>query len=140
MSDTVVEARWDGGMRFEAAGRGGVPVMVDGSSAEGPSPMESLLIGLATCMGADVVDMLTKMRVPFEGLAVRVEGDRRAAPPRRYTAIRLAYDVEGVTEESLDKLQRAVDLSRDKYCSVLHSLRPDVEISIRIDVGEATTT
>lgn len=133
MSDTVVEARWDGAMRFEAAGKSGVPVVVDGDQAEGPSPMESLLIGLATCMGADVVDMLGKMRVPFDGLAVRVEGDRRGDPPRRYTAIRLAYGVSGVPEESEEKLQRAVDLSRDKYCSVLHSLRPDVEISIRID-------
>ena len=139
MSDTLVEARWDGGMRFEAAGRSGVPVVVDGDTADGPSPMESLLIGLATCMGADVVDILTKMRVPFDGLAVRVEGDRRPEPPRRYTAIRLTYDVEGVAPESQDRLQRAVDLSRDKYCSVLHSLRPDIEISIRIDVSEATT-
>ena len=133
MSDGAVEARWDGGMRFEAAGRSGVPVVVDGDQTDGPSPMESLLIGLATCMGADVVDMLAKMRVPFHGLAVRVEGDRRPEPPRYFTAIRLTYEVTGVAEESQDKLQRAVDLSRDKYCSVLHSLRSDVEVSIRID-------
>lgn len=129
----LVEARWDGDQRFEAAGEGGVPVTVDGSKALGPSPMESLLMGLAACMGVDVVEILNKMRVAFSDLAVRVEGDRRPAPPRRYTAIRLTYEVSGVAEGAREKLQRAVDLSREKYCSVLHSLRPDIEVSIRIE-------
>lgn len=129
----LVEARWDGDQRFEASGEGGVPVTVDGSKALGPSPMESLLMGLATCMGVDVVEILNKMRVAFSDLAVRVEGDRRPAPPRRYTAIRLTYEVSGVAEGAREKLQRAVDLSREKYCSVLHSLRPDIEVSIRIE-------
>lgn len=135
MSDAAVVAEWKGGLRFEAVGRAGVPVVVDGDTAAGPSPMESLLISLATCMGADVVDILNRMRVAFDGLAVRVEGDRRPDPPRRYTAIRLTYDVEGVADGAGDKLQRAVDLSREKYCSVIHSLQPDLEISIRIEAG-----
>ena len=135
MSDTVVRCRWLGGLRFEATGQAEVPVVVDGDGAAGPKPTESLVIGLATCMGADVVDILTKMRVPFDALAVRVEGDRRPDPPRRYTALRLVYEVQGVPGGAGDKLQRAIDLSRDKYCSVLHSLRPDIELSIRIEAG-----
>ncbi len=135
MSAEVVEVRWTGGMGFEAAGSAGVHVAVDGDKEAAPSPMETLLIGLATCMGADVVEILGKMRVGFDRLAVRVEGDRRPEPPRRYTAIRLTYDVEGIAEESADKLQRAVDLSRDKYCSVLHSLRPEIDVRIRIEAG-----
>jgi putative redox protein len=108
---------------------------VDGDGAAGPSPMETLLISLAACMGADVVEILTKMRVPFDGLAVRIEGDRRPDPPRRYTALRLAYETAGVPEDQRDKLQRAVDLSRDKYCSVLHTLHPDLDVSIRIEAS-----
>ncbi len=135
MSDVAVEVRWEEGLRFEATGRSGVPVVVDGGGAAGPSPMESLLIAVASCMGIDVVDILKKMRVPFEGLAVRAEGDRRPDPPRRYTAIRLTYETEGVGEDARDQLQRAVDLSRDKYCSVLHTLQPDVDVSIQIDAG-----
>lgn len=135
MSEILVEARWDGEQRFEAVGQGGVPVTVDGSKAVGPSPMESLLIGLATCMGVDVVEVLNKMRVPFSDLAVRVEGDRRPVPPRRYTAIRLTYEVSGVAEGAQEKLRRAVDLSREKYCSVLHSLRSDIEVSIGIETN-----
>lgn len=135
MSDVDVRSHWVGGLRFEAAGRADVPVVVDGDGKAGPTPTESLVIGLATCMGADVVDILTRMRVPFEGLAVRVEGDRRPEPPRRYTALRLIYEVEGVPEGADGKLQRAIDLSRDTYCSVLHSLRPDIDLSIRIEAG-----
>lgn len=135
MSDTVVEARWLEGQRFGVVGESGVEVTVDGAKADGPSPMETLLIGLATCMGVDVVEILEKMRVPLQGLAARVEGDRRADPPRRYTAVRLTYEVDGVADADADKLQRAVDLSREKYCSVLHSLRSDIELSIRIEGG-----
>lgn len=135
MSDAAVESRWVGGLRFEAAGQADERVVVDGDSEAGPSPMESLLISLASCMGSDVVDILTKGRVAFEGLVVRVEGDRRPDPPRRYTRIRLAYQVEGLAEGAEDKLDRAVALSRDKYCSVLHSLRPEIEVSIRIGSG-----
>ena len=135
MSDVKVAARWLGEQRFEARATADVPVTVDGGKEAGPSPMESLLIGLATCMGADVVDILSRMRVAFDELAVRVEGDRRRDPPRRYTAIRLTYQVAGVGAEAVPKLQRAVDLSRDKYCSVLHTLRPDVEVSIAIETG-----
>jgi putative redox protein len=97
--------------------------------------MEGLLIALASCMGIDVVDMLNKMRVPFEGLVVRAEGDRRPEPPRRYTAIRLVYEARGVAEDAEPKLQRAVDLSRDRYCSVLHTLHPDLDLSIEIESG-----
>lgn len=133
MSDVAVEVRWDRALRFEATGRGGVPSVADGDGAAGPSPMESLLVALASCMGVDVVDMLNKMRVPFDGLSVLAEGDRRPDPPRRFTAIRLVYQVEGVPGDAHPKLQRAVDLSRDKYCSVWHTLQPDLELSIRVE-------
>lgn len=135
MSDVAVELQWDRALRFEATGASGVPTVVDGESAAGASPVESLLIALAACMGSDVVDLLNKMRVPFDGLAVHAEGDRRPEPPRWYTAIRLIYEVNGIPPDAQAKLERAVDLSREKYCSVLHTLRPDLDLSIRIDAG-----
>lgn len=135
MSDLVVEARWEESLRFEGVGRAGIPVKLDSSGVAGPSPMESLLLGLASCMGVDVVDILRKMRVPVAGLVVRVEGDRRAEPPRRLTAVRLAFRVKGVAESDRGKLRRAVDLSRDTYCSVLHSLQPDLDLDLRIEDG-----
>lgn len=136
MSDLAVEAHWVEDQTFEATGGGGgVAVTLDGRRAVGPSPMEALLIGLATCMGADVVDILTKGRVAFDGIAVRAEGDRRPDPPRRYTAVRLTYEVSGVDAEADGKLRRAVELSREKYCSVLHSLDPGIAVSIEVETG-----
>jgi putative redox protein len=135
LSDVTVQVVWEGGLRFEGRGRAGVPVLLDGDTARGPSPTETLLMGLAACMGADVVDILKKMRVPLESLSVRAEGDRRPEPPRWYTAIRLTYETRGIPGEDADKLQRAVDLSRDKYCSVLHTLRPEVDVEIRIEAA-----
>lgn len=131
----AVEVRWQEGRRFEAVGGAGVPVMLDGDRNSGPSPMEALLMGLAGCMAVDVVDILHKMRVPFSGLAVRADGERRADPPRRFTAVRLVYRVEGMADAERDQLQRAIDLSREKYCSVLHTLQPDLDLEILIEVG-----
>ncbi len=135
MSDITVEAHWEGELRFATRGKAGVPVVVDGDRKAGPSPMEMLLTGLATCMGADLVEILNRMHVPFTALRVRAEGDRRPKAPRRYTVVRLVYETEGIAEEHGDKLQRAIDLSRDRYCSVLHTLQPDLDLTIRIDRG-----
>ncbi len=133
MADTVVTLRWLGeGLKFESEGSGGITVPIDGDGEVGTRPMELLLIGLAGCMGIDIVDIVHKMRVELEGLDVRVEGDRAPEPPRRYTRIRLAYEARGVAEEDLPKLQRAVDLSEEKYCSVLHTLRQDIELETEI--------
>lgn len=122
-------------MRFEAVGKAGVPVLLDGDGEVGITPVETLAASLAGCMGADVVDILGKMRVELESLTVGLEGDRRPDPPRRYTAIRLVFGATGVAEADADKLQRAVDLSRDRYCSVLHTLSPDLDVSIRVETG-----
>ena len=134
MSDNSVSLRWMGeGLRFEGGRPGGPVVRLDSAAEAGPSPMDSLLLALAGCMGIDVVMILQKSRVPLTSLEVRVDGERAEDPPRRFTAIRIAYRLGGVDPEHHAKAQRAVDLSRDTYCSVLHSLRPDVDLDIRID-------
>ena len=135
MSDALVEVVWESDQRFEAVAESGVPVVMDGRGTAGPTPPELLIMSLAGCMGVDVVDILGRMRVPVSGLTVRAEGDRRAESPRRFTAVRLVYRAEGVPETARDKLQRAVDLSRDTYCSVLHTLQPDLDLTIRIELG-----
>ena len=128
-----VNLAWTGdGLTF----RGGVPdgpeVIVDGGSEAGPSPMDFLLVSVAGCMGVDVRMILEKSRVPVEGLEVEIEGERAESHPKRYTRIRLIYRIAGPGEEHDARLQRAVDLSREKFCSVLHSLRPDIDVEIEI--------
>lgn len=125
----AVQVKWAGeGQVFRGGAAGGVQVQLDGRGVAGPSPMQALLLALAGCTGADVVEILAKMRVPLTGLEVDVEGDRAEAAPRRYTAIRLRFRASGVPAEMEAQLRRAVALSAEKYCSVLHSLRPDVVV------------
>jgi putative redox protein len=92
--------------------------------------MEALLLSVAGCMGIDVLMILEKGRVPVDELVVEVGGERAEGQPRRFTSLRLDYRIRGPDEGDEDRIQRAIDLSRDTYCSVLHTLRPDLELEI----------
>ena len=89
-------------------------------------------LALAGCMAVDVQVILERSRVPLTGLQVEVEGERAPTHPKRYTGIRLVLRVEGPETRHQGKLERAVELSREKFCSVLHSLRPDIDFEIEI--------
>jgi putative redox protein len=92
--------------------------------------MTGLLLSLAACMAVDVRMILEKGRVPLEELVVEIEGDRLPEPPRRFTRLRLTIRLRGPGEEHEARIARAVALSRDKYCSVFHSLRTDLDVEI----------
>ena len=133
MPDMTVAVEWAGvGLQFQGGAVDGVQIKLDGNSKAGISPVQALLTSLAGCTAADVVDILTKMRVPFDGLRVRVEGDRMVDPPRRFHTIHLTFEATGLAAANEDKLRRAVELSQEKYCSVMHSLRSDIDF--RTDV------
>jgi putative redox protein len=129
-----VTLTWQGReMVFRGEAPGKPAVMVDGETTEGPSPMETLLLALAGCTGSDVVLVLKKKRVDLRGLEVSVEGERRDEEPRRYTAISLVYRLTapGATEQ---QVRHAIDLSLAKYCSVAHSLNPDISIRYALEL------
>ena len=128
-----VTLTWSGeGLRFEGGPEGVPPSIVDGGSKEGPSPMDHLLLALAGCMSADVIDILKKGRVPVERFHVEVAGTRAPNPPRRYTAISLIFRISGPSSADRPKVERAVNLSRETYCSVTHTLRPDLDLTFEI--------
>lgn len=95
--------------------------------------MDTLLVALAGCMGADVRLILEKSRVQVEEMEVEVEGVRSATDPRKYEEIELTYRIQGPSESDRTKLERAIELSRETYCSVLHSLRPDIDVRIAVE-------
>jgi len=134
MADTVVLLHWLGrGMEFEAGREGGPTSIVDGNGKAAPSPMVTFLMGLAGCTASDIIDIAGKMRVALNGFDVRAEGDRWPEPPRRFTKIRLIYRVAGVPANDQEKIRRAVQLSHDKYCSALHSIRQDIEVKSEVE-------
>ena len=130
-----VGLKWTGtGEQFTGAVPGGVDVLTDGDNIAGPSPVALLVLSLGACMAIDVLDIAQKSRVTVTAMEVETEAERRPDPPRRLTAVRLRYAITGPSASDEPKLQRAIDLSRDKYCSVLHSLRDDIDLSIELEI------
>ena len=133
MADTAVILQWSGeGLRFKAEHPSGNHFLLDGDSKHSHSPVQALALALAGCTGSDVVDIAQKMRVAFSSLRVEVEADRNPEPPRYFTAVRMVFYVSGLDPADRDKIQRAIDLSNEKYCSVYHSLRKDLSFSTRL--------
>jgi putative redox protein len=123
-----VHVRWQEGMRFEGGAPGRPLILVDGDSAVAISPVELLLLAAASCSAADVVLILEKQRVALQSLEVVMQGTRREEHPRRYTALRLQFTLAGAGADE-DKARRAIDLSLEKYCSVVASLAPDIPVT-----------
>lgn len=122
---------WQGDLRF-AAMPDRVPLVIDGRSQHGPSPVEALALGLAGCMAVDVVDILVKGRYALTALGVAFHGDRAADPPSRFTAITLHFTLR--TDAPAHAIDRAIELSHDKYCSVWHSMRQDIDFRTTYEV------
>ena len=136
MASRQVTLRWTGdGQHFRGGALGGPEISIDGDGAVGPSPMETLALSLAGCMAIDVLMILEKSRVPVEGLEIDLSGERADDPPRRFTSLNLVYRLRGPGPGDHSKVERAVRLSREKYCSVLHTLQPDLELDIEISTG-----
>jgi putative redox protein len=130
-----VHLRWTGeGLVFEGGGEKHPPLRIDGASKAGPSPTEALLLSLAGCMAIDVRLILDKSRVPLETLEVDTIGERAETDPRRYTHIRMVFRLKGPGAEHESRVARAIQLSRDKYCSVFHTFRSDLPIETAIEL------
>jgi len=129
-----VMARWREGLVFEGGPSGRPVVTVDGNSVVATSPVELLLVAAATCAMADVVIILQKQRVQLRVLDVAVTGTRRETDPRRYTAVHFDWTVAGTGAEET-KTRRAIDLSLEKYCSVMASLAPDIVVTYDVTVA-----
>lgn len=131
-----LQLSWTGEGDAFRGGRDGRPeVTLDGDGASGPSPTDALLLSLAACMAADIRHILQKGRVPIRELDASVDARRAETPPRRFEAIRIVFRVSGPGEEHRSRVERALELSRRTYCSVLHTLRPDVELDLSVRLG-----
>ena len=129
-----VSVRWRNQLVFEGSGTGQPSIVVDGDTQVATSPVQLLLVACASCTGADVVEILVKMRVVLRTFDIDVEGTRREEYPRRFTAIHFRFRVggDGVDEA---KVRRAVELSLEKYCSVMASLAPDIRVTYDLTIA-----
>ena len=108
-------------------------IVLDSAGKAGPSPVQALAFALAGCMGMDVVYILQKGRLDLKGLKVALSAERAPEDPHRITAVTIDFTVTG--DITKDQVQRAVDLSHEKFCSVWHSMRQDIPFTTTISVG-----
>jgi putative redox protein len=108
----------------------GYEVEYDVRYEEGCSPTETFLLSIAGCVSIDVVHILRKMRCEIGRYEVEAEGARNLTPPQSYKSVDLMIHLsgKGITPKKID---RAIDLSLNKYCSVYHSLRKDIAVNIK---------
>ncbi len=126
----IVDLTWSGDLTFSGSS-GQTAVMLDGRSLKGPSPVQALAFALAGCMSTDVVDILTKGRHPLRAFRAHLTAERAQEDPHRFVRVELALTVEG--QVPVDAIARAIALSKDKYCSVWHSLRRDIEFTVTFE-------
>jgi putative redox protein len=127
----ALELVWENGTRL--VGRSGANEQaLDWDGNDALSPVQALALALAGCMASDVVTILQKGRQPLRGLRAVLDAERAPAEPRRLLSVDLRFEVQG--DVPADRVERAIALSREKYCSVWHSLRQDIAFTTSFEV------
>jgi putative redox protein len=130
--DTIATVTHVGEGKFDTATASGHTVRVEGGAKEtGPGPMELVLVALGSCSAVTVVEFLNKMRQPFTSLEVEVSGERAESAPKVYTNIHMRYLVGGDCDHA--RVERAIELTETKYCSVFTMLEKTAEMSHTIE-------
>lgn len=139
MSKQQVKVDWIENMAFEADVNGH-KIVLDaaagvGGEDRGPRPKPLMLTALAGCTGMDVVSILKKMRVELDGFNVVVEGDLTDEHPKQFYKMHVIYEFTG-KDLPLEKLQKAVSLSEERYCGVSALYKKAIELTSEIKIKE----
>lgn len=132
-----IEINWLEDMAFEASVNNHKIIMDASEEAGGTNrglrPKQLTLVALAGCTGMDVVSMLKKMRVEYSGLKIEVEGELTEEHPKTYHTITIHYKFEG-KDLPIDKLEKSVSLSLERYCGVTAMLSKSAKIDHKISI------
>jgi len=133
------KAVWNRGMQFVAQSGSGHSLVVDtkpefGGTDTAPSSTELVVMGLCACTGMDVVSILRKKRVQFDGFEVAAEAEMSSDVPRHMTRIEIVYRIWGA-DVSEEALKRSIELSQGKYCSVSNTLNGRADITHRYEIN-----
>ncbi len=128
---TVVDLVWSERLTF-GANLSKTAIVIDSTGTDGPSPVELLGVALAGCMSIDLAHILTRGRHPFTALRSKLVAERAPDDPHRFTGVTLHFVVEGTVPA--DAIERAIELSRAKYCSVWHSMRQDIDLRVTFEL------
>lgn len=135
---STVALKWIEGTLMAGIDSRGKPIVIGTRKEEGQPDWQGLkasdllLLAAASCATYDVVSILEKQREPLVALDVSCTGEQLTEPPYAFTTIHLHYRLRG--EVKPEKLERAIQLSEDKYCSVINTLRPSVRITSDFEI------
>ena len=137
MAKQEVKVNWLENMAFKAE-VSGHEIILDaaaevGGENRGPRPKPLLMVALAGCTGMDVVSILKKMRVEVDDFNVRIEGDVSEEHPKQFTQMHVIYEFKG-KDLPMEKLQKAVSLSEERYCGVSAMFKKAIEITSEIKI------
>jgi putative redox protein len=126
VSETKFDAHQNGKV-FRIDGEG------DESLSTGFRPKALILSSLAGCTGIDIVDLLKKMRVDFSDFSIKVTGDLTEEHPKIYDKVGLTYTIRLANADDKDKMQKAVNLSQEKYCGVSAMVKSFAALTVNIE-------
>jgi putative redox protein len=134
-----VTLRWIEGKMMAGTDSNGHSIVIGRSPGNpdvvvGMKPSDLLLLAAASCSTYDVIEILHKQKEPVRALKVICAGEQHSEPPFSFTSIHLHYIVHGAVNPS--RLEKAIHLSEDKYCSVISTLRPGVPITSDFEILE----
>jgi putative redox protein len=133
---TKATLTWSRDLVFSGATPQGYELDFDADAQWGCKPTEALLLSLGGCMAIDIVSILKKMRMDIIKFRIDISGERNPDPPQYFKAVEMTLHLAG---QNLDprRIERAIALSREKYCSVYNSLRPDLDLKVRTVIEDA---
>jgi len=135
MKKESINLEWKEGMSFEAD-VAGFKIAMDsdpefGGQNMGPKPKPLMMVSLAGCTGMDLVSLMNKMRVNYDSLNIIIEGDITEEHPKHFTKMKVIYEISG-KDIDLKKVEKAVMMSKDKYCGVSYSYKQAMELDYEI--------
>jgi putative redox protein len=135
MPTVTLSLDWRQDMKFVNS-PGSPAIELDSGAPAVTSPPQALAYAVMACMGMDVVDIVQKGRCTIEALTIRFDGVRVEDHPRRFASMRVHFELAGNPADHV--VARAIDLSREKYCSVWNTIRPDVALETTFTVVRRT--
>ncbi|MEX2161238.1 MAG: OsmC family protein [Anaerolineales bacterium] len=135
-----VALKWKQGLSFSGSAPSGHSLDMSayqdvGGTGDGFAPVELVALGLGGCTGMDVISILQKKRQDVKAFEVRVTTERKEEHPRVWTRAVIEYLITG---KDIDPaaVERAIQLSSEKYCPVQNMLRPAVKLETRYEIRE----
>jgi putative redox protein len=132
---TKATLTWSRDLVFVGTTPQGYELEFDAEAQWGCKPTEALLMSLGGCMAIDIISILKKMRMDISRFRMDIAGVRNPDPPQFFRKVEMVLHLAG---RNLDarRIDRAISLSREKYCSVYNSLRADLDLNISYNVDD----